>query len=159
MADLTHVDEHGKAHMVDVGEKAPSRRAAVATARLRTRPDVIARIADNEIGKGDVLGVARVAGIMAAKKTHELIPLCHPLRIDQVQVELVLEGDAVHIRATVAAFDRTGVEMEAMTAASVAALTVYDMCKAVDREMQIEAVRLEEKSGGRSGHFVRQAGR
>ncbi len=158
MAELTHVDEQGKAHMVDVGDKAPSRRVAVASAVLRTRPDVIRRIADNEIAKGDVLGVARVAGILAAKKTHELIPLCHPLRIDQVQVELRLGDDTVGVRATVAAFDRTGVEMEAMTAASVAALTVYDMCKAVDREMQIEAVRLEEKSGGRSGHFVRKAG-
>ena len=158
MAELTHVDEQGKAHMVDVGDKAPSRRVAVASAVLRTRPDVIRRIADNEIAKGDVLGVARVAGILAAKKTHELIPLCHPLRIDQVQVELRLGDDTVGVRATVAAFDRTGVEMEAMTAASVAALTVYDMCKAVDREMQVEAVRLEEKSGGRSGHFVRKAG-
>lgn len=159
MADLTHVDEHGKAHMVDVGEKAPTRRVAMATATLRTRPDVVERIARNEIAKGDVLGVARTAGIMAAKRTHELIPLCHPLRIDKVRVDLSLDVDCVRVMATVAAFDRTGVEMEAMTAASVAALTVYDMCKAVDREMRIEAVQLEEKSGGRSGHFVRGAAR
>lgn len=155
MAELTHVDDQGKARMVDVGEKAPTRRVAVASSRLRTRPDVIQRIANNEIAKGDVLGVARIAGIMASKRTHELIPLCHPLRIDAVQVDLALETDCVVVRATVSAFDRTGVEMEAMTAASVAALAVYDMCKAVDREMQIEAVRLEEKSGGRSGQFTR----
>lgn len=159
MDELTHVDEQGKARMVDVGDKPSTRRIAVASARLRTRADVIARIANNEIAKGDVLGVARVAGIMAAKKTHELIPLCHPLRIDAVQVELTLGSDTVEIRATISAFDRTGVEMEAMTAASVAALAVYDMCKAVDREMQMEAVRLEEKSGGRSGHFTRDAAR
>jgi cyclic pyranopterin phosphate synthase len=159
MGELTHVDDSGKARMVDVGDKPPTRRVAVAAATVRTRPDVVDRIANNELAKGDVLGVARVAGIMAAKKTHELIPLCHPLRIDQVAVELRLDGDAVRIRATVSAFDRTGVEMEAMTAASVAALTVYDMCKAVDREMRIEGVWLEEKSGGRSGHFVRGATR
>jgi len=159
MGELTHVDDSGKARMVDVGDKPPTRRVAVAAATVRTRPDVVDRIANNELAKGDVLGVARVAGIMAAKKTHELIPLCHPLRIDQVAVELRLDGDAVRIRATVSAFDRTGVEMEAMTAASVAALAVYDMCKAVDREMRIEGVWLEEKSGGRSGHFVRGATR
>jgi len=155
MADLTHVDEQGKARMVDVGDKPATHRIAVASARLRTRPDVVERIAHNEVAKGDVLGVARIAGIMAAKKTHELIPLCHPLRIDRVEVDLSLEHDSVRIRATVAAFDRTGVEMEAMAAAAVAALAVYDMCKALDREMQLEVVRLEEKSGGRSGHFVR----
>ncbi len=159
MGELTHVDDSGKARMVDVGDKAPTRRVAVAAATVRTRPDVVDRIANNELAKGDVLGVARVAGIMAAKKTHELIPLCHPLRIDQVAVELRLDGDAIRIRATVSAFDRTGVEMEAMTAVSVAALAVYDMCKAVDREMRIEGVCLEEKSGGRSGHFVRGATR
>ncbi len=145
--------------MVDVGEKQPTRRTAVASARVTTRPDVIDLIGRGAMAKGDVAAVARLAGIMAAKKTHELIPLCHPLRIDAIQVELVLEPAAVVIRATVSAFDRTGVEMEAMVAASVAALAVYDMCKAVDREMSLEAVRLEEKSGGRSGHFVRSAER
>ncbi len=141
--------------MVDVGHKEPTHRAALASARVRTRADVIERIRDGALPKGDVLATARIAGIMAAKRTHELIPLCHPLRLDRVSVELELGAEEVLIRAEVRALDRTGVEMEALTAASVAALTVYDMCKAVDREMTVAAVRLEQKSGGRSGRFVR----
>jgi len=130
-------------------------RVAVASAVVRTRADVIAMVREGTVAKGDVLATARIAGIMAAKRTPDLIPLCHPLRIDGVHIDLALTDDEVHVIATVKATDRTGVEMEALTAASVAALTVYDMCKAVDRAMSIERVRLEEKSGGKSGHFTR----
>ncbi len=156
---LTHLDSDGKAHMVDVGGKEPTRRRAVASARVLTRPDVIQLISSGEAPKGDVLAVARVAGIMAAKETHRLIPLCHPLGLDAVSVGLTLEQDAVSIRAEAATCHRTGVEMEALTAASVAALTVYDMLKAVDRAMVIEHVRLERKEGGRSGTYTRREGR
>lgn len=152
---LTHLDGRGHARMVDVGDKEVTRRRAVATARVRTRPDVIDLIRDGRAPKGDVLAVARVAGIMAAKETHRLIPLCHPLPLDAVAVELTLEQDAVAVRAEARTAGRTGVEMEALTAASVAALTVYDMLKAVDRAMVIQRVRLEEKEGGKSGRFVR----
>ena len=152
---LTHLDRQGNARMVDVGAKSVTRRRAVASARVQTRPDVIALISSGQAPKGDVLATARIAGIMAAKRTHLLIPLCHPIGLDTVAVELGLEQDAVSIRATAATSGRTGVEMEAMTAASVAALTVYDMLKAVDRAMVIERVRLEEKEGGKSGRFVR----
>ena len=157
MAELTHLDDKGQARMVDVGAKSVTRRVAVATARVRTRPDVVARIVEGAIQKGDVLAVARIAGIMAAKRTSELIPLCHPLPIDAIRldVEPNLDDGTIAIRSEVATSSRTGVEMEALTAASVAALTVYDMCKAVDRAMVIERVQLEEKSGGKSGHFVR----
>lgn len=152
---LTHVDESGRAHMVDVGDKEVTSRVAVASARVRTRPEVIEAIRSQSVAKGDVLAVARVAGIMATKRTPELIPLCHPLPITGVTVDLALGDDHVAIRTEVRCTGRTGVEMEALTAASVAALTVYDMCKSVDRAMVIEAIRLEEKSGGKSGHFVR----
>jgi cyclic pyranopterin phosphate synthase len=155
MAELTHIDEQGRARMVDVGAKKVTERTAVASARVRTRPDVIAKIREGAVAKGDVLATARIAGIMAAKRTPELIPLCHPLRIDGIDIELELGDTEVRITATVKATDRTGVEMEALTAAAVAALTVYDMCKAVDRAMSIEAVRLEEKTGGKSGRFLR----
>jgi len=141
--------------MVDVGEKPSTVRVAVATAAVRTRPDVIDALREGTVAKGDVIAVARVAGIMAAKRTPELIPLCHPLRVDKVSVDLTLADDRVDIRAEVRCTGPTGVEMEALTAVSVASLTVYDMCKAVDRRMTITDVRLEEKSGGRSGHFVR----
>ena len=157
MSELTHLDDRGKAQMVDVGDKAETRRRAVASATVRTCPDVIQLVADGAVPKGDVLAVARVAGIMAAKRTPELIPLCHPLSLDSVSVDLQLEHDAVRILATVSCSDRTGVEMEALTAASVAALTIYDMCKAVDRAMVIEHVRLEQKSGGKSGRFQRSS--
>jgi len=141
--------------MVDVGDKSITRRQAVAAARVRTRREVIQQIADSKIPKGDVLAVARVAGIMAAKKTSGLIPLCHPLALDSVEVDFSLGETCVRIRAKVTCTGKTGVEMEALTAASVAALAIYDMCKAVDRAMKVEEVRLEEKSGGKSGRFVR----
>jgi len=157
MADLTHLDEQGRARMVDVGDKDVTQRTAVASAKVITRPDVIDKIRQGAVAKGDVLATARIAGIMAAKRTSELIPLCHPLRIDSVKIELALQDAEVHITATVRATDRTGVEMEALTAASIAALTVYDMCKAVDREMTVTAVRLESKTGGKSGPFERKA--
>jgi cyclic pyranopterin phosphate synthase len=152
---LTHVDEAGAAHMVDVGDKKTTTRVAVASARVRTRPDVVDAIREQSLAKGDVLAVARIAGIMAAKRTPDLIPLCHPLQIAGVTVDLTLGDDHVVIRTEVRCTGQTGVEMEALTAASVAALTVYDMCKSIDRAMVIEAVQLEEKSGGKSGHFVR----
>lgn len=154
---LTHLDERGHARMVDVGDKGETTRRAVAEGSVVTRPDVIAAIRDGAVPKGDVLAVARVAGIQAAKRTWELIPLCHPLLLDQVAVELALAEDRVQVRATVRCTGRTGVEMEALTAVSTAALAVYDMCKAMDRRMRITDVRLLEKSGGRSGHFVRDA--
>ena len=158
MSELTHLDDKGKAHMVDVGDKDETRRRAVASARVRTRPDVIQLVADGAVPKGDVLAVARVAGIMAAKRTPELIPLCHPLSVNSVSVDLTLEHDAVGITATVSCSGRTGVEMEALTAASVAALTVYDMCKAISKDMTIQAIRLVEKTGGKSGAWIRQEG-
>ena len=152
---FTHLDESGRARMVDVGEKAVTRRTATAAARVTMAPATLQMILDGGHQKGDVLGVARVAGIMAAKRTHELIPLCHPLPLDSVAVELTClpEEEAVEIRATCATSARTGVEMEALTAAGVAALTVYDMCKSVDRAMRIDAVRLLHKAGGKSGTF------
>lgn len=156
MADLTHVDDQGRARMVDVGDKDVTRRTAVASARVLTRSDVIEKIRGGGVSKGDVIATAKIAGIMAAKRTSELIPLCHPLRIDSVRVDIDLQETEVRILATVRATDRTGVEMEALTAASIAALTVVDMCKAVDRTMEITSVRLEQKSGGKSGDFVRE---
>ena len=156
MTDLTHLDEAGRARMVDVGTKPVTARRAVASGEVRMNPATLARIVSGDVPKGDVLAVARVAGIMAAKKTGDLIPLCHPLGIDGVTVDLVPGGDEVlRITATATVTGRTGVEMEALTAVSVAALTVYDMCKAVDKDMTIGAIRLEEKSGGRSGDYKR----
>jgi cyclic pyranopterin phosphate synthase len=153
--NLTHIDRQGQAKMVDVGSKKVTLRRAVASARLKTRPDVIDLIREGKTAKGDVLASARIAGIMAAKRTPELVPLCHPLSLSSVEVEIILQESTVEISAMVSCEARTGVEMEALTAVSVAALTVYDMCKAVDRSMVIEQVRLEEKSGGQSGHFKR----
>lgn len=141
--------------MVDVGEKRDSVRRAVASAVVRTRPDVVAAIRDGGVAKGDVLAVARVAGIMAAKRTSDLIPLCHPLQLNSVSVDLEIGSDRVTVRAEARCSGPTGVEMEALTAASIAALTVYDMCKALDRSMKITDLRLDEKDGGRSGHFRR----
>jgi len=152
---LTHFDKRGNAHMVDVGAKPETARVAVASARVDMEPATAKLIAAGKMGKGDVLGTARLAAISGLKRTADLIPLCHPLRITGVDVELVVRGAGVSIRATVRAFDRTGVEMEALTAASVAALTVYDMCKAVDRGMCITDVQLESKLGGKSGHWQR----
>jgi cyclic pyranopterin phosphate synthase len=151
---LTHFDAAGRAAMVDVSAKAETVREATAKGRITMRPETLALIAEGRAGKGDVLGVARLAGIMAAKRTADLIPLCHPLPLSSVLVELELAvPDAVEIAATVRTTGRTGVEMEAMTAVTVAALTIYDMVKAVDRGMRIEAVRLTRKSGGKSGLY------
>ena len=151
---LTHLDAQGRASMVDVTDKAVTQREAVAEARIRMLPETLQMIQQGGHPKGDVFAVARIAGIQAAKKTHDLIPLCHPLLLTSIKVELAAEGDdCVHIIARCKLAGQTGVEMEALTAASVAALTIYDMCKAVDRGMSIESVRLLEKVGGKSGHF------
>ena len=156
MVDLTHFDDEGKAIMVDVGEKESTRRVAVARGTVKMQPETLTRILDNQMAKGDVFGVARLAGIMAAKKTSDLIPLCHPLMINSITVEFSpdSENSSVEIEATVKVNGQTGVEMEALTAVSVAGLTIYDMCKAIDKTMTIDKVRLVEKMGGCSGHFI-----
>jgi cyclic pyranopterin monophosphate synthase len=157
MAELTHFDEHGASRMVDTSDKPETLREARASGLVRMAAATLALIRDKKLAKGDVLEVARLAGIMAAKRTGELIPLCHPLPITSATVDFGFEGaDLLRIDATVRVFGRTGVEMEALTAVSVAALTVYDMCKSVDRVMSVERIRLEEKSGGRSGTFRRE---
>ena len=152
---LTHFDAQGQAHMVDVGAKAATHRVAVASGRIEMQPETLALIASGTAKKGDVLGIARIAGIMAAKKTSDLIPLCHPLALTRVAVdfELLPDQNAVRCAATVETVGPTGVEMEALTAVQVALLTIYDLCKAVDRGMAMHAVRLEEKHGGKSGSF------
>ena len=159
MSELTHFNAAGEAHMVDVGGKETTVRRAVAEGHILMQADTLARIRQGEHKKGDVLGVARIAGIMAAKKTADLIPLCHPLALTRVEIELQTgtEPAAVSCRAMVETRGRTGVEMEALTAVQVTLLTVYDMCKAVDRGMTIENVRLLEKLGGKSGHWQRTA--
>ena len=154
---FTHLDSEGRARMVDVGDKEVTQRRAVARARVTMQEETAQALADGTVAKGDVLAVARVAGIQAAKRTSELIPLCHPLMLSSVQVDLTPGPSWVDIEATAETVDRTGVEMEALTACSVAALTVYDMCKARDRAMQVEALGLVEKSGGRSGDWHRPA--
>ncbi|MCK9496408.1 MAG: cyclic pyranopterin monophosphate synthase MoaC [Dehalococcoidia bacterium] len=153
---LSHLDEHGHARMVDVSAKDVTSRQATARGRVAMQPATLAMILEGRAPKGDVLATARIAGIMAAKRTHELIPLCHPLPVSGISVDLgpSEDGAGVEIEATVRVSGQTGVEMEALTAVSIAALTVYDMCKAVERSMQIEAVRLVEKSGGKSGDYV-----
>lgn len=155
MGEFTHFDEQGRTIMVGVGDKTDTRRVAVAAGRIVMRAETLAMIRDGAARKGDVLGVARLAGIMAAKRTADLIPLCHPIALTRVSVDFALNeaANAVDCRATVETVGRTGVEMEALTAASIALLTVYDMCKAVDRGMVIETVRLLEKLGGKSGHW------
>ncbi|QEY15416.1 cyclic pyranopterin monophosphate synthase MoaC [Cellvibrio sp. KY-GH-1] len=155
---LTHIDSHGHASMVDVSEKTPSVREARAFARVVMTPDTLEQIKHNSLKKGDVLAVARIAGIQAAKKCSDLIPLCHPLALSKVAVDFVLDesNSAVEITSYCKLTGQTGVEMEALTAASVAALTIYDMCKAVDMGMVIERVCLLEKSGGRRGHYQRE---
>lgn len=156
MSTLSHFDESGASRMVDVGAKAETQRVARASATVRMFPTTLALIRNKALAKGDVLEVARLAGIMAAKKTADLIPLCHPLPLTSVKLDFSFPGeDSLRVEACVTVFARTGVEMEALTAVTVAALTVYDMCKSADRGMTIDAVRLEEKDGGRSGHFVR----
>ncbi len=153
---LTHLDEKGRAHMVDVGEKPDTERIAVARGEVTMRPETLALIQEGGIPKGDVLAVAQVAGIMAAKRTHELIPMCHPLLLTHVAVEFEPSeaDDLIEITATVKTTGKTGVEMEALTAVAVAALTIYDMCKAVDRAMHVTNVRLVRKSGGKSGKII-----
>ena len=154
--DLTHFDAGGRAHMVDVGDKAETRRVAVARGRIVMQPATLARIREGSAAKGDVLGVARLAAIQGAKRTSDLIPLCHPVGLTRVAVEFEITEDppAVDCIATAECLSRTGVEMEALTAVSVGLLTVYDMCKAVDRGMRIADVRLLEKKGGTSGHWL-----
>ncbi len=156
MTRLTHLDAAGNARMVDVSEKDVTARSATARAVVKMRPETLALILDGKASKGDVLAAARIAGIMAAKKTHELIPLCHPLMISKVSVDFIpdTEQSRIEVEAAVKVEGKTGVEMEALTACSVACLTLYDMCKAVDRGMTITDLRLVEKSGGKSGRFT-----
>jgi len=156
MSKLTHLDAEGQARMVDGGGKTPTQRAAVATGRIRMSPQALAAIREGTAAKGDVLATARIAGIMAAKKTGELIPLCHPLALDAVTVDFAFEDGALRVTARASLSGKTGVEMEAMTAVSLALLTIYDMAKAVDKGMVIEQVRLLSKTGGKSGDW--QAG-
>ena len=155
MSQLTHFDAQGQAHMVDIADKAVTHRIAIAEGRITMQPATLAIIESGTAKKGDVLGIARIAGIMAAKKTHELIPLCHPLLLTKVSIDI--EADealpGLHVRALARVSGQTGVEMEALTAVSVACLTLYDMAKAVDRGMRIEGVRVLEKSGGKSGDW------
>jgi cyclic pyranopterin monophosphate synthase len=152
---LTHLGARGEAHMVDVSAKPATERVAVAAGRVVMQAKTLDLVLEGNAKKGDVLGTARIAGIMAAKRTHELIPLCHPLALSQVEIELTPDAKlpGVHVKARVKVSGKTGVEMEALTAVSVACLTIYDMVKAVDRGMRIEDIRLVEKSGGRSGHY------
>lgn len=158
MKEFTHFDEHGRARMVDVSEKEPTVREAVAKGCVQMSPKTLELIKTGGIKKGDVLAVAQVAGIMAAKKTSELIPMCHPLQITAVDVDFAIndEESAVDIKAAVKTRDRTGVEMEALVAVSVAALTIYDMCKAVDQAITMTDIRLVKKTGGKSGTFMRE---
>lgn len=154
---LTHFDASGRARMVDVGEKQVTHRVAVASGTVRARPETIAAIREGRAVKGDVLAVAQVAAVMAAKRTADIIPMCHPLMLSRVDVAFELSEETVGIRARVETRGQTGVEMEALTAVAAAALTVYDMTKAIDRGMTIEAIRLDEKSGGASGDWNRDS--
>ncbi len=158
MNKLTHFNSSGEAHMVDVGEKTTTHRVAITEGRIQMQPDTLELIIAGKHKKGDVLGIARIAGIMAAKKTADLIPLCHPLNITRVELnfQTASEESALYCRARVETSGQTGVEMEALTAVQIALLTIYDMCKAVDRGMTIDKVRLQEKSGGKSGHWQRK---
>ena len=159
MSPLTHLDAEGRVRMVDVSEKPKTLRTAVARGTIQMRPDTFALIQDRKVKKGNVLETARIAGIMAAKRTAELIPMCHPLNITHAQIDFtpIAETHTIKITASVRIQDQTGVEMEALTAVSVAALTIYDMCKAYDREMTISAIQLRHKSGGKSGVYDRAA--
>jgi cyclic pyranopterin monophosphate synthase len=159
MTELTHFNASGEAHMVDVGDKAVTRRRAVAEGHIRMQPATLALIQAGGHKKGDVLGVARLAGIMGAKRTSDLVPLCHPLALTKVEIDLLPQesSSTIYCRASVETEGRTGVEMEALCAVQVCLLTVYDMCKAVDRGMTIGGVRLVEKAGGKSGHWRRDA--
>jgi cyclic pyranopterin phosphate synthase len=157
MNKLTHLDEAGNARMVDVGGKPETQRLAIASGRIRMSPEALDAIRDGNVPKGDVLATARIAGIMAAKKTSDLIPLCHPLALDAVTLDFALEVDAVRATASASLTGKTGVEMEAMTAACIGLLTIYDMAKALDKGMVIEEVRLIEKRGGKSGTWRAEA--
>ena len=158
MNRLSHFDAQGASHMVDVAAKEVTARMARASGRVRLRPETLKLIRERKLSKGDVIEVARLAGIMAAKRTAELIPLCHPLPLDAVSLSFDFpDTETIAIEAVARVTARTGVEMEAMVAVGTAALTIYDMCKSVDRAVVIEAIRLEEKSGGKSGHFVRSS--
>ena len=156
MSELTHFNEQGRAHMVDVTAKAVPHRVAVAAGEIRMAPETLQKVREGTMKKGDVLAVAQVAGIMAAKRNADIIPMCHPLMLTGVDIDFALEDDPsrVEIRATVSCNGETGVEMEALTAVSVAALTIYDMCKAVQKDMQITNIRLLRKSGGKSGDYI-----
>jgi len=156
MGELTHLDAEGNARMVDVGAKPETERIAIASGVVQMDIETAKAVRAGTIGKGDVLGVARIAAVQAAKRTSDIIPLCHPLRLTSVDVDLRVANNAVYVMATVRAFDRSGVEMEALVAVSAAALTIYDMCKAIDRGMVISDVRLEEKRGGKSGTWQRE---
>jgi cyclic pyranopterin monophosphate synthase len=158
MKRLTHLDKQGRARMVDVTGKPATKRGAIAMGSIRMKPETFQLIMENKVPKGDVLSTARIAGIMAAKKTCELIPMCHPLNLTSVSIDFTLDGpkSRIDIEAQVKIVGRTGVEMEALTAVSAAALTIYDMCKAVDREMVISDIMLMEKRGGKSGVFKRK---
>ncbi len=154
--ELTHFDRAGRARMVDVGGKAETERIAVASGSVRMAPETLALVREGRAAKGDVLAVAQIAAVMGAKRTPDLIPMCHPLMLTRIDVRFALADECIEIEATVATRGRTGVEMEALTAVSAAALTIYDMLKAVDRGMVIERIRLERKEGGRSGSWVRE---
>jgi cyclic pyranopterin phosphate synthase len=156
MSELTHIDQKGQARMVDVSAKEVTRRVARASGKVTMRPETAARIGASKTPKGDPLEAARLAGIMAAKRTSTLIPLCHPLLLEHVDVTAELREDGVTLGSSIVVTGKTGAEMEALTAVAAAALTVYDMCKAIDREMIIEQVRLESKSGGKSGTYTRK---
>ena len=156
--ELTHFNEQGRARMVDVSEKVQTYRVARAAATVRMAKATMDKIKEGTIGKGDVLAVAQVAGIMAAKKNGELIPMCHPLLLTKVDISFSIEDTALHILSEVRCHGETGVEMEALTAVSVASLTVYDMCKAVDKGMELGEIHLVEKTGGKSGHYIRAEG-
>ena len=156
MAGLSHFNRQGEAHMVDVGDKETTHRVAVAAGEIRMKQETLKMITEGKHKKGDVLGIARIAGIMAAKKTADLIPLCHPLALTRVEIELHPSDNAVHCVARVETHGQTGVEMEALNATQVALLTIYDMCKAVDRGMLIDQVRLLEKHGGKLGSWMRE---
>ncbi len=157
MTQLTHFNQSGEAHMVDVGEKSITQRTAITEGYIEMLPETLALITQGNHKKGDVLGIARIAGIMASKKTAELIPLCHPLPITHVEINLTTENDKnrIYCQTTVKTNGQTGVEMEALNATQIALLTIYDMCKAVDRGMVIQSVQLVEKDGGKSGHWQR----
>lgn len=158
MSELTHIDKNGRPRMVDVGDKADTQRIAVAKGSIYMKPETLRRIKDGTMDKGDVLSVAQTAGIMAAKNTSSAIPMCHNIMITGVEMDFTLdeESSAVHIEASASTVGKTGIEMESLHAVSVAALTIYDMCKAIDRGMRIEGIRLVKKSGGKSGDFMNE---